>query len=71
MNACKNVCESDHRSKCKTAIMGGYAVRRYADGWKRCITCARAFLTPAARCPCCSYPLRSGRRTDWCKHRKQ
>ena len=62
MNPCNNLCESDHYSKCRTAGLRTYACCKYSDGWKRCITCARSFLTDAKRCPCCAYNLRAGPR---------
>ena len=61
-HSCNHKCESDHYARCPTGPMHAFRTCRYCDGWKRCTTCIRAFLTPEIRCPCCSHVLRTAPR---------
>ncbi len=64
MNVCRNICDSEYRSKCPvTSPYGGASP--YSKGWSRCMTCAKAFKTEAVYCPCCSYKLRKHARSRY------
>lgn len=63
MNFCRNICDSEYRTKCPIATP--YGSSSYDKGWSRCMTCAKAFKTEAVRCPCCSYKLRKKARSHY------